>query len=73
MRKASVCRDRLGTMRWCLNNQPRFMYGLLDQGFWPDGIYTAPTDEALKSDIVAAQAMGFNTLRKHVKIEPARW
>ena len=49
------------------------MLGLLDQGYWPDGIYTAATDEALKSDIVNAKTMGFNTLRKHVKVEPARW
>ena len=49
------------------------MAGLLDQGYWPDGLYTAPSDEALASDIVAAKALGFNLLRKHAKVEPARW
>lgn len=73
MRKSSICKDGNGLMRLCLNNEPIFMYGLLDQGFWPDGIYTPPTDDALKSDIVEAKKYGFNTLRKHVKVESSRW
>ncbi|ELP93779.1 glycoside hydrolase, putative [Entamoeba invadens IP1] len=56
-----------------LNNEPIFVYGLLDQGYWPDGLYTAPTDEALKSDLLFCQKLGFNTLRKHAKVEPLRW
>ena len=56
-----------------LNNKPVFQVGVLDAGYWPDGIYTAPTDEALKFDIEAAKKLGFNLIRKHAKIEPARW
>ena len=56
-----------------LNNKPVFQYGPLDQGFWPDGLYTAPTDEALKYDIEITKKLGFNMVRKHVKVEPARW
>ncbi len=56
-----------------LNNEPYFQYGPLDQGWWPDGLYTAPTDEALLFDIVKTKEMGFNMIRKHVKVEPARW
>jgi hypothetical protein len=56
-----------------LNNEAVFQYGPLDQGWWPDGLYTAPTDEALRFDIEKTKAMGFNTIRKHVKVEPARW
>jgi hypothetical protein len=56
-----------------LNDQPLFQYGPLDQGFWPDGLYTAPTDEALKFDIEITKQYGFNMIRKHVKVEPARW
>jgi hypothetical protein len=56
-----------------LNNEPLFQYGMLDQGFWPAGLYTAPTDEALRYDIEIAKRLGFNMLRKHVKVEPARW
>lgn len=56
-----------------LNNSFYFQKGLLDQGYWPDGLYTAPSDDALKYDIIKAKEMGFNMLRKHVKIEPARW
>ncbi len=59
--------------RILLNNKYVFERGPLDQGFWPDGIYTAPTDDALKSDIQAMKAMGFNMVRKHIKVEPARW
>jgi beta-galactosidase/beta-glucuronidase len=59
--------------RLFLNNQPLFQFGPLDQGFWPDGLYTAPTDEALRYDIEMTKQLGFNMARKHVKIEPARW
>jgi beta-galactosidase/beta-glucuronidase len=60
-------------MRFHLNGKPVFLIGPLDQGFWPDGLYTAPTDEALKSDIEVTKQLGFNFIRKHVKVEPARW
>lgn len=73
MRKISVEKDADGKMRLFLNNSPLFHNGLLDQGYWPDGLYTAPTDEALIYDIETAKAMGFNTLRKHIKVEPLRW
>ena len=62
-----------GVQRMLLNNKFVFQMGPLDQGFWPDGIYTAPTDAALKYDIEATKELGFNMTRKHVKIEPARW
>jgi hypothetical protein len=73
MRKIAIAKDDKGITRIFLNNTPYFNLGTLDQGFWPDGLYTAPTDEALKFDIEAIKAMGFNTIRKHIKIEPARW
>jgi hypothetical protein len=73
MRKISVAKDDKGTDRIFLNNKPYFNLGTLDQGFWPEGLYTAPTDEALAFDIKASKAMGFNAIRKHIKIEPARW
>ncbi|MCS7089736.1 MAG: DUF4965 domain-containing protein [Verrucomicrobiota bacterium] len=73
MRKIAVSRDPLGIPRLFLNNQPVFQFGLLDQGFWPDGLYTAPTDEALRYDIEMTKKLGFNLARKHVKVEPARW
>jgi hypothetical protein len=62
-----------GVMRLLLNGQPYFMFGPLDQGFWPDGLYTAPTDAALKYDLEVTKQLGFNTTRKHIKVEPARW
>ena len=62
-----------GYQRMFLNGKPLFHYGPLDQGWWPDGLYTAPTDEALLFDIVKTKEMGFNMIRKHVKVEPARW
>jgi beta-galactosidase/beta-glucuronidase len=62
-----------GHQRMFLNGKPLFHFGPLDQGWWPDGLYTAPTDEALLFDIVKTQEMGFNMIRKHVKVEPARW
>lgn len=56
-----------------LNNKPLFIYGIVDQGYWPDGLYTAPSDEALKFDIQTAKKLGFNAIRKHIKVETARW
>ena len=72
-RKISSKRDANGIMRMQLNNKNLFQYGPLDQGWWPDGLYTAPTDEALLYDIVKTKDWGFNMIRKHVKVEPARW
>ena len=73
MRKFSMETDKDGLPRLCLNNKPYFMNGLLDQGFWPDGIYTQPCDEALVYDIQTMKDLGFNMLRKHIKVECARW
>lgn len=73
MRKFSVQKDESGIMRLFLNGKPYFHNGLLDQGYWSDGLYTAPSDEALVFDIESAKKMGFNTLRKHIKVEPLRW
>jgi len=73
MRKIALGKDEDGTLRLFLNNKKLFQFGPLDQGFWPDGIYTAPTDEALKYDIEVLKRLGFNMARKHVKIEPDRW
>ncbi|WP_430438142.1 glycoside hydrolase family 2 protein [Pontibacter chitinilyticus] len=73
MRKISVGPDEDGVQRMLLNNKFVFQYGPLDQGWWPDGLYTAPTEAALVSDIDKTKAMGFNMIRKHVKVEPARW
>jgi len=72
-REVGVAADSAGVWRLMLNGSPIFHLGLLDQGWWPDGLYTAPTDEALAFDIKATKRMGFNTIRKHVKVEPARW
>ena len=73
MRKYSSRRDKNGIMRMQLNNKDIFMYGPLDQGWWPDGLYTAPCDEALKYDLIKTKDWGFNMIRKHIKVEPARW
>lgn len=73
MRKIALQADAAGITRIYLNNRYTYNLGTLDQGFWPDGLYTAPTDAALRYDIEAAKAMGFNTIRKHIKVEPARW
>lgn len=73
MRKSSIGKDKNGIQRMLLNNQFVFQYGPLDQGWWPDGLYTAPTDEALRFDIEKTKEMGFNMIRKHIKVEPARW
>jgi hypothetical protein len=73
MRKIEVAKDDKGVNRLMLNGQPVFQYGPLDQGWWPDGLYTAPTDEALKYDVEITKKFGMNMARKHVKVEPARW
>lgn len=73
MRKVSMKRDKYGVMRIQLNNEDCFHFGPLDQGWWPDGLYTAPTDEALLYDIQKTKDFGYNMIRKHVKVEPARW
>jgi beta-galactosidase/beta-glucuronidase len=73
MRKISMKTDVNGIQRMLLNDEFLFQFGPLDQGWWPDGLYTAPSDEALKFDIVKTREMGFNMIRKHVKVEPARW
>ncbi|HWZ95558.1 MAG TPA: chitobiase/beta-hexosaminidase C-terminal domain-containing protein [Opitutaceae bacterium] len=72
MRKVQVAASS-GFQKILLNNQFIYEAGVLDQGYWPDGIYTAPTDAALESDLLSAQAFGFNLVRKHMKVEPARW
>lgn len=73
MRKYSTRRDANGIVRLQLNNKDIFQFGPLDQGWWPDGLYTAPTDEALLYDIQKTKDFGYNMIRKHVKVEPARW
>ncbi len=73
MRKISMVRDEAGTLRLALNNKIGFQYGTLDQGWWPDGLYRAPTDEALRYDIEMVKKLGFNTLRKHIKVESQRF
>jgi hypothetical protein len=73
MRKISLGKDDQGINRLMLNGKFLFQYGPLDQGFWPDGLYTAPTDEAMKYDLKVTKRLGFNMVRKHVKVEPARW
>ena len=73
MRTFSVEPDEAGIPRICLNHRPQFQKGVLDQGYWPDGLYTAPTDEALIFDIENMKKMGLNMVRKHIKIEPQRW
>lgn len=73
MRKFSVGRDGQGIPRLMLNNQPYFFNGVLDQGYWPESLYTPPSDEAMIFDIQKMKELGFNTLRKHLKVEPLRW
>ena len=73
MRKIALGKDEQGVTRLMLNGKFVFQVGPLDQGFWPDGIYTAPTDEALRWDIETMKKLGFNCARKHVKVEPDRW
>ena len=72
-RKSSMVVDKDGYKRLGLNNEAYFQFGPLDQGWWPDGLYTAPTDEALRFDIVKTKEWGWNMIRKHIKVEPARW
>ena len=73
MRDVCVKPDEKGVPRFFLNGKPVFLNGLLDQGYWPDGLYTAPSDEALVYDIQTAKRLGYNLLRKHIKVEPMRW
>ncbi len=73
MREISLAKDEKGILRMMLNGKFLFQHGPLDQGWWPDGLYTAPTDEALAYDLVVTKKLGFNMLRKHVKVEPARF
>lgn len=73
MRKYSIRKDQNGITRLQLNNKDYFQFGPLDQGWWPDGLYTAPTDEALVYDLKKTKDFGYNMVRKHVKVEPARW
>ncbi len=73
MRSFTVENDENGIKRFCLNHKPYFLMGVLDQGYWPDGLYTAPSDEALIYDIKEMKRLHFNMMRKHIKIESARW
>ena len=73
LREICLVKDENGVPRVHLNHKPIFQYGPLDQGYWPDGLYTAPTDKALRYDIIFSKSLGMNMLRKHIKVEPARW
>ena len=73
MRKFSVITDRDGYRRLALNNKPYFHTGVLDQGYWSDGMLTPPSNAALEYDVKLVKSMGFNMIRKHIKIEPLRW
>ncbi len=73
MRRIALGQDAAGVLRLCLNGAPLFQFGPLDQGWWPDGLYTAPTDAALRYDIEMLKDLGFNMMRKHVKVEPRRF
>ena len=73
MRSIAIRADATGARKLFLNGEPLFQFGPLDQGWWPDGLYTAPTDEALAFDIQKTHDLGFNVIRKHVKVEPERW
>ena len=73
MRKVTAKLAADGAERLALNGEVLFQFGPLDQGWWPDGLYTAPTDEALRFDVVATRDLGFNMIRKHIKVEPSRW
>ena len=73
MRKIAVAKDARGVNRLLLNGKPLLQFGPLDQGWWPDGLYSAPTDEALRYDIEVLKKLGMNMIRKHVKVEPDRW
>ena len=73
LRKWSCVPDAHGVLRFCLNDQPILLNGLLDQGYWPKGLYTPPSDAAVERELSEVKALGFNLLRKHAKIEPQRW
>lgn len=73
MRTYTIEKDSKGFPRFCLNHKPLFLQGVLDQGYWSDGLYTAPSDEALIFDITKMKELGFNMIRKHIKVEAARW
>lgn len=73
VRKIEVGPDERGVTRILLNGEPTFLHGPLDQGYWPDGLYTPPTDEAMRYDLEITKRLGFNAVRKHVKVEPERW
>ena len=73
LRTIGTVKDAQGRPRIALNGKITFLHGPLDQGYWPDGIYTAPTDAALKFDLEQIKALGMNFVRKHAKVEPARW
>ncbi|WP_103350420.1 glycoside hydrolase family 2 protein [Amycolatopsis sp. CA-128772] len=73
LRTIGLLPDSSGRPRIALNGRVKFLHGPLDQGYWPDGISTAPTDDALRFDLEKTKELGFNCVRKHVKVEPARW
>ena len=73
LRKWSCTPDAHGVLRFCLNDKPILLNGLLDQGYWPEGLYTPPSDAAVERELSGVKALGFNLLRKHAKIEPQRW
>ena len=73
LRKWSCAPDAHGVLRFCLNDKPILINGLLDQGYWPEGLYTPPSDAAVERELSEVKALGFNLLRKHAKIEPQRW
>ena len=73
LRKWSCAPDAHGVLRFCLNDKPILLNGLLDQGYWPEGLYTPPSDAAVEQELSEVKALGFNLLRKHAKIEPQRW
>jgi Glycosyl hydrolases family 2, sugar binding domain/Glycosyl hydrolases family 2/Glycosyl hydrolases family 2, TIM barrel domain len=73
LRTIGIVKDAQGRPRIALNGRITFLHGPLDQGYWPDGLYTAPTDAALKFDLEQIKALGMNFVRKHAKVEPARW
>src|SRR6185369_8263377 len=73
LRETTIAKDADGHLRLFLNGKPLFHFGTLDQGWWPDGLLTPPSDTAMKSDIEFLRAAGFNMLRKHIKVEPRRY
>ena len=73
LRKWSCAPDAHGVLRFCLNDKPLLLNGLLDQGYWPEGLYTPPSNAAVERELSEVKALGFNLLRKHAKIEPQRW